>query len=74
MNAAVGILVAADRTSAPTALGQDRPIRRGFALSGYPPEADGRTAGIMSTRLNTLEIYLSTAPPESAQSLKPPRL
>ena len=26
MNAAVGILIAADRTSAPTALGQDRPF------------------------------------------------
>lgn len=49
-------------------------LRRGFALSGYPPEADGRTAGVMSARLNTPEIYLSTAPPESAQSLKPPRL
>ena len=47
----VEFLAHAHQSSSTTfVVGHFRPIQRGLAMSGYPPEADIRTAGVMSTR------------------------
>ena len=60
----VELLAHAHQTPSTTfVVGYFRPIQRGFAMSGYPPEADIRTAGVYE--------YTPSSPPGSVSFCGP---